>query len=311
MLMLPRGRKVGPAIFDRRHLRLTQGMVGYWSPVLTGATGLQLLDLSGENNHVTLTNMDAPTDWVDAQVGKVVDFDGVNDYATATIQTLNLQTQSVSFSFWNQNSSGTTGVYASLASSTSGTPFLIFQASGTSITLTHRNNASGDSAAVGGTWQSATWRLLTGVSTPSSLTLFANGVQVATTTRTAGATNLNRLTLGALDRAGTLNNYAVSRNAETILHLRALTPSEIQTVHALGPGGLGRRLRDDFFLYETAIAYSLEASTASYSLTGQPIPLLYGRVLPADTGNVLLSGQTTPLLTSRLLNADQVSYAYS
>ena len=207
--------------------------VGSWCPSL-GASGPRLADRSAYRRDATLF---ASPSYVASEGKLSLRFNGTTQYATAIRgQTLDLATDSVTFSFWNQNSSGTTGVYASLASSTSGTPFLIFQASGTSITLTHRNNAGGDTSAVGGTWQSASWRLLTGVSTPSSLTLFVNGVQVATTSRTAGATSLNQVTLGALNRAGTINNYAVSSIDDARLFPRAFNATQLRQMFIAGRG---------------------------------------------------------------------------
>ena len=210
-----------------------RGLVGAWCPSL-GATGPRQVDRSAYRRDATLI---ASPSYV-ASEGKIaLSFNGTTQYGNAIrSQTLDLATDSVTFSFWNRNPTGTTGVYTSLASSTNGTPFLIFQASGASITLTHRNNAGVDSAAVGGTWQSATWRLLTGVSTPSSLTLFVNGVQVATTSRTAGATSLNQVTLGALNRAGTINNYAVSFLDDSRMFQRALTVPEIRQLYVGGRG---------------------------------------------------------------------------
>jgi hypothetical protein len=51
------------------------GLVGLWAPAL-GPTGNALFDLSGRNNHGTLTNMDPATDWVGSPGGWALDFDG-------------------------------------------------------------------------------------------------------------------------------------------------------------------------------------------------------------------------------------------
>ena len=219
-----------------RYASLRQGLVGAWCPSL-GASGYRLMDRSGYGNHGTLTNMDPETDWISD--GKLaLDFDGSNDYvnASAGFRFFELSQDACTVSFWNKNSSGTTGVYVALSSTTNGTPFLIFQASSTSISLGHRSDASGDTSAIGGTWQSSSWRLLTGVSTPSSLTLLANGVQVATTSRTASATTLNQLSIAALNRAGGLSNFARSQADDVRIYNRALTPSEISLLYTGGRG---------------------------------------------------------------------------
>jgi hypothetical protein len=65
---------------------LTDGIIGCWSPSVLGS-GYLLPDLSGRGNHGVLTNMDAGTDWPGAAVrgshGRVLDYDGTNDYIDA------------------------------------------------------------------------------------------------------------------------------------------------------------------------------------------------------------------------------------
>jgi len=214
---------------------LKQGLVGAWCPSVSGR-GLVLPDLSGYNNHGTLTNMDPGTDWVASGNGLALDFDGVDDYVNAKIPTIELSTDVCTLSLWYKNSAGTTGVYAALCSSTSGTQFLIFQASGSAINLGQRNNASGDTSTSGGTWQSASWKNIIAVSTPSSLTLYSNGLQTSTLSRTSGATTFNQISIGALNRAGSLSNYSISQQDDVRIYNRALTASEIQLLYIGGRG---------------------------------------------------------------------------
>ena len=56
------------------HPNLWDGLVGAWMPSL-GVTGETLRDVSGNDNHGTLTNMDAATDWVATSKGKALYFD--------------------------------------------------------------------------------------------------------------------------------------------------------------------------------------------------------------------------------------------
>jgi hypothetical protein len=65
---------------------LKRGLVGHWSPSVSGPQGNRLMDLSGQNNHGVLTNMDYQTDYVpSAEKGgrMALDFDGSNDYITS------------------------------------------------------------------------------------------------------------------------------------------------------------------------------------------------------------------------------------
>ena len=68
-----------------RYASLKQGLVGCWIPSVSGS-GFLLPDLSGRGNNGTLTNM-ASDDWVSAQYGRALDFDGSNDIVSTTIST--------------------------------------------------------------------------------------------------------------------------------------------------------------------------------------------------------------------------------
>jgi hypothetical protein len=57
---------------------LWDGLVGLWMPTL-GPTGLTLRDVSGRENHGTLTNMDPATDWVASPYGWALDFVRASD----------------------------------------------------------------------------------------------------------------------------------------------------------------------------------------------------------------------------------------
>ena len=220
-----------------RYASLRQGLVGAWCPsVQRCGSGFTLPDLSGYGNAGVLTNMDPGTDWVDSGSGLALDFDGVDDYVNARIPTLELSTDGCTLSLWYRNTTGTTGVYAALCSSTSGTQFLIFQASGSAINLGQRFNAGGDTATSGGTWQSASWKNIIAVSTPSALTLYSNGLQTSTLSRTSGATTFNQISIGALNRAGSLSNYSISQQDDIRIYNRALTATEIQQLYTGGRG---------------------------------------------------------------------------
>lgn len=69
--------------FPPLHPHLHRGLVASYCPLM-GRQGNTLFDWSGYNNHGTLTNMDAATDYVPASVkgagGYALDFDGSNDH---------------------------------------------------------------------------------------------------------------------------------------------------------------------------------------------------------------------------------------
>jgi hypothetical protein len=69
----------GPSECAPEYASLWDGLVGLWAPAL-GPTGNALFDLSGLNNHGTLTNMDPATDWVGSPGGWALGFDGIGDF---------------------------------------------------------------------------------------------------------------------------------------------------------------------------------------------------------------------------------------
>jgi hypothetical protein len=66
---------------ESAHPNLWDGLGGAWMPGL-GVTGGTLRDVSGNEKHGTLTNMDPATDWVTTSKVLALDFDGVNDLVT-------------------------------------------------------------------------------------------------------------------------------------------------------------------------------------------------------------------------------------
>ena len=84
---------------EARYPQLWQGRVFAACPSVQGPAGLNLYDLSSRGRHATLTNMDAPTDWVRSRGQYALDFDGANDYALiGTAAALN--PESISVSAW-------------------------------------------------------------------------------------------------------------------------------------------------------------------------------------------------------------------
>ena len=70
------GVKPAIPVINRAH-PLAKGLVGCWPFFERGGTILR--DISGKNNHGTLTDMDPAIDWVKTPSGYGLDFDGVND----------------------------------------------------------------------------------------------------------------------------------------------------------------------------------------------------------------------------------------
>ena len=83
--------------------KLWKDLAGAWSPVL-GPTGLTLFDVSGNNNHGTLTNMSADLDWTAGEKGYQLDFVGTDDFiqfeASSATKVLEVTTGDFSGFMW-------------------------------------------------------------------------------------------------------------------------------------------------------------------------------------------------------------------
>lgn len=70
------------AYWDRGCEWMGEGLQLAICPSFTGSTSTMALDISGNVNHGTLTNMDRNASWVANGEKLALDFDGVNDYVT-------------------------------------------------------------------------------------------------------------------------------------------------------------------------------------------------------------------------------------
>ena len=85
---------------EAQYPRFFEGLAGAWCPSITGPTGLNLYNLQGRNNTGTLTNMDAPTDWVRSAGRYALDYDGVNDWVSVPRISAYSSTQWRTLSAW-------------------------------------------------------------------------------------------------------------------------------------------------------------------------------------------------------------------
>jgi hypothetical protein len=221
---------------------LWDGCVGAWCPSVQGPSGLRLLDLSGRRNDGTLTNMDAPTDWVRSGGRYALDFtsagrDNVNfgnvcflpnDMSVACW--VNKFASSATFSnFWavcRWNTGGSPGSneyvlgLANNASGNGNNPSFGIEIGTTS----HSVNSS---AAL----SLSAWSHVCGVRSGSNLLIYINGLLTGTATGipTTAITNRSRsLRLCDSDLASDLGN---NQQLDDIrIYNRALRPIEIETL---------------------------------------------------------------------------------
>jgi hypothetical protein len=226
--------------------QLERGVVGYWCPMLA-TTGLRLYDRSVQKNHGTLTNMNADSDWVTAKVrntsGRVLDFDGVNDYVelqkTQTIDNLKNKDKSI---------------YAWIKTSTPGASYRTVVSVDKNFALTIKNSVfitfdwafasdrtSGRDVA-DGIWHLLHVNIKSGVANESQL--LVDGVVAATITYgNQFGSNTPKMTIGtASDSSGNIvSEYVNMQVAEIGIFNRQLSIGECRTLYRLGPGWFGKR----------------------------------------------------------------------
>jgi hypothetical protein len=221
---------------------------------MLATTGLRLYDRSGRGNHGTLTNMDAASDWVTSKVrnttGRVLDFDGVNDYVGLP-DSPNLRiTGSITVSCWfrrtaTQQNRGLIGKYDATnnqrawalgTQNSIGGAGLFFTAQSTGASF-DTNQQAIYTTEIGNGTNHAIGRLVAG----SPCELWLNGALVATATAATNAifANTAPLEIGRYNQSAT--NAFAGQIAEIAIWNRAITPSEIKTLYRIGPGWFGKR----------------------------------------------------------------------
>lgn len=297
------------AYWERDCEWMGEGLLVAICPSFTGHTGLQLLDVSSRGFHCQTLNIDRNTSWQTSGGRLAFLHDGTDDRVfNSSFPMSAMNDQNNSFSVWINPSTTNTNTR----------PFGLGQfgvSFGFRFNFQNLELFFGGTAALSVSMTSATyanrWTHVCGVADASGARLFFDGVQVGTRSDTVSLSKTNGLGIGY--RFGINSEFYSGLTDDFRIYARTLTPPEIRQLYERDRAGgmLHQPPSRRSYYAQLAAAFSILAEAGSYALTGQPIPLLYGRVLPADTGSVLLSGQMTPLLTSRLLNADQGSYAYT
>jgi Concanavalin A-like lectin/glucanases superfamily len=233
--------------------QLERGVVGYWCPMLA-TTGPRLYDRSGRSNHGTLTNMVPASDWVTAKVrntgGRVLDFDGTNDYVGVP-DSPNLRiTGSITVACWfrrnaTQQNRGLIGKYdvpsnqrawALGTQNSIGGAGLFFTTQPTGAAF-DTNQQAIYTTDIGNGWNHAIGRLVAG----SPCEIWLNGALVATAAAATNAifANTTALEIGRYNQSAA--NAFAGQIAEACIWNRAITPGEIRTLYRIGPGWFGKR----------------------------------------------------------------------
>jgi hypothetical protein len=237
-------------------LQLERGVVGYWCPMLA-TTGPRLYDRSGRGNSGTLTNMVPASDWVTTKVrnttGRVLDFDGTNDYVQCPSVALT-NVRALSCSAWfKATSTGGQAIFAKYETSTNERSFLV------RITPSPNNRLGVSISADGGfvnfkEWYSTQaindglWKHAVFVFRENTLRVFINGFQDTGTFTVNNTVNTILWPSGVPIGFGAHNLLSTPQAvpfagqiAEACIWNRAITPGEIRTLYRIGPGWFGKR----------------------------------------------------------------------
>lgn len=219
-------------------MALRDGLIGSWCPSL-GPTANTMLDRSGRNNHGTLTNMDAASDWVQSGGYGALDFDGVNDYILIPRRS------------WYDQLVGDKTVQAWLKTSTPGASFRTVISRDKTFTLTLQSSvfitydwatASVKSSGVNvadGTWKHLVVRVRAGVTNGSQL--YINGVTAGAaftySTQAGNVTNDISIMTGLSAANAVVAEYVNGQADDLAVWNRPLTDSEIQQIYQMRRGG--------------------------------------------------------------------------
>ena len=271
---------------------ITDGLAAWWP--LNERGGLTALDISGKNNHGTLTS--GPV-WA----GGGLSFDGTNDYVSAP----NLSVSAgFTISAWvNKRSTGVQTVTGQANAGVTSASFYL-----------RINGNSGFST--GGTFKEIvvpdlslnTWRHVALNYDGANLRYYLNGALAAGPTAATGnvdnpASSFAIGRLGAFDGQywnGVINNLYIFN--------RALSALEVQQL-CINPN-IGLWVPDTKRYYVAAAgAYFLNADPASFGITGAAAGAVAGRMVAADAGAYALTGFNSATLAGRAIAADPASYA--
>jgi len=209
------------------HANLREGLVGAWCPSISGSGNL-LPDLSGYGNNGTLTNM-AANDWVSAQYGRALDFDGSNDFVTIADANHLDVTGPVTLSMWVRGTSNANKVLAEKGVNGS----LVMQPNGANQFYLLDGNASPVSVTgIGNLIFDGSWRHLCGLFDGTNRSLYVSGTAYVSTAMNTPTANAGAFVFGG--RTGGVAAWT-GQIDDVRIYNRALTPSEIRLL-AQRPG---------------------------------------------------------------------------
>lgn len=293
---------------------LASRIVGRWCPSFTGSTGLQLPDTSGFGNHVVLTNMDRNTSWHSNPDKLALSSPGTPNFADIPDAWQLNPTKQIAFSVWcNPRVVASSFTYCLLGKSTAvnAQPYPAFDirgAGGNTFEVAIAIGATSRTISLG-TMIANEWSHLLFSYNGNTLAGYKNGRLTGSLSVTGDiGTTTNPLRL--FENPGFPGRHSNALLDDITFYNTATTANEVGFIYEQGRGGgmLYQPPSRRSYYAQLAAAFSILAESGSYALTGQPIPLLYGRSLQADQGSYAYSGTDAATLLGRLLDAGAAAY---
>ena len=197
-----------------------------------GPTGGTLRDISGRNNHGTLTNMDPASDWILSDGRWTLDFDGTDDYISLGVAPIS---DDFTYSYWRNwqpvaaSSSAALGTTDSEASRSNireryvGANYTIIY-----VSLSDYSNINWNYSSTGAKFFG--WHHFTVTRSGSSFHLWLDGVDEGERTSAVTFDWSHALRIGAQGSTGQYYPF-IGQIAHSSLYNRALTPAEIRHLY--------------------------------------------------------------------------------
>jgi hypothetical protein len=235
---------------EAKYPSLWRGLVGAWSPGITGPTGVRAFDLSGRNNHGTATNVSVPTFWNRSQGRYSVSFPFANDQRIeipSDAGQLNLPERSLSVACWCRPEAAGSAVGRDMIGKylqptnpfiSYGLEYGSFNTFSFSLGLASTGFVRLTSPA---SYATNSWYHVCGTYDGSSTRLFINGALVAAESRSQSVVyNTQPLAIGRWLGNAFVDEGFVGKIDDACIYSRALSPSEIRRL-ASRPGILFER----------------------------------------------------------------------
>ena len=210
-----------------------QGLVGALSPSF-GPTGATLRDVSGFQNHGTLTNMDPATDWVVGENGYALDFDGTLDHiALGDPSALNVSGPlSVFVMFRSTATINNMPLIARWGTDYSYVLMADYRTDNALVFFARVSGVSKEALGTVATYNDGNWHFATGVFDGANVRLYTD-LETITGDATTGpiSTPAQNVIIGNYSNLPGAS-YFPGQIAQVLIYNRALTPSEIRELYA-------------------------------------------------------------------------------